>query len=294
MPGILSMKLLRPADGEQIFFGTVMDVNRRVSYTPQMSQSEYCAPCHYGVFGGVVGHGTVTGGTVIYNSYGEWLDSPYSDPDTGQTCQDCHMQVSDSDYYVFPDKGGLKRDYVELHNHYMPGASDKELLENSVTLTAKAEAAGGKVSVNVQLVNDLTGHHVPTDAPTRQMLLIVEAVDSQGKSLKLLEGPLQPGYSGNYAGYPGKSYAKVLRDEYTGEAPTVAYWRPVAIQEDTRLAAFESDLSHYIFDLPAGQTAEVRVRVWFRRTFQAIADEKGWNDPDILMEETILQVQGSR
>jgi hypothetical protein len=294
MPGILSMKLLRPEEGEQVFFGTVMDVNRRVSYSPGMSESEFCAPCHYGVFGGVVGHGTVTGGTVIYNSFGEWLDSPYSDPDTGQTCQDCHMPVSDAKYYVFPEKGGLVRDYHELHNHRMPGASDQELLQNAVTLDAKATAAGGKVNVDVSLVNDLTGHHVPTDAPTRQMLLVVEAVDSQGKVLRLLEGPRQPDYSGNYAGQPGKSYAKVLRDEYTGEAPSVAYWRPVTIQEDTRLAAMETDLSRYTFELPAGQTAEVRVRVWFRRTFQSIAEEKGFTDPDILMEETILQVQGSR
>ena len=44
-----------------------------------------------GVFGGVVGAGHVTGGVEIDNSYGEWLDSPYSDPKTGQTCQDCHM-----------------------------------------------------------------------------------------------------------------------------------------------------------------------------------------------------------
>ena len=55
MPGILSMRLYRPEEDQQVFFGTVMDVNRRVSYFPLETQSEYCAPCHYGVFGGVVG-----------------------------------------------------------------------------------------------------------------------------------------------------------------------------------------------------------------------------------------------
>jgi hypothetical protein len=294
MPGILSMKLLRPEEGEQVFFGTVLDVNRRVSYAPVMSESEFCAPCHFGVFGGVVGHGTVSGGTIIYNSYGEWLDSPYSDPVSGQTCQDCHMPVVDEKWYVFPEQGGLIRDYVDLHDHYMPGASDHDLLQNAVTLTASASATGGKLTVDVSLVNDQTGHHVPTDAPTRQMLLVVEAVNSKGQRLKLVQGPIQPEYSGNYAGWPGKSYAKVLRDEWTGEAPSAAWWRPVTIKEDTRLAAFEKDLSQYVFDLPAGEQAEVRVRVWFRRTFERIAAEKGWSDPDILMQETILQVQGSR
>ena len=30
-----------------------------------MAESEFCAGCHYGVFGGVVGVGEVTGGTLI-------------------------------------------------------------------------------------------------------------------------------------------------------------------------------------------------------------------------------------
>ena len=46
----------------------------------------------------------VRGGTLIYNSYGEWLDSPYSDPKTGKTCQECHMPMSDREYLSFPRK----------------------------------------------------------------------------------------------------------------------------------------------------------------------------------------------
>ncbi len=38
------------------------------TYLPLYQQSQYCAPCHYGIFWD----------TTIYNSYGEWLDSPYS------------------------------------------------------------------------------------------------------------------------------------------------------------------------------------------------------------------------
>ena len=127
MPGILSMRLYRPEGDAQLFFGTMLDVTRRVSYLPLQSQSEYCAACHYGVFGGVVGMGTVTGGTVIYNSYGEWLNSPYSDPKTGKTCQDCHMPVLDTQVSVFPEKGGIPRDYTPFHSHYMPGAADEKL-----------------------------------------------------------------------------------------------------------------------------------------------------------------------
>ncbi len=168
MPGILSMQLTRPDDDQQIFYGTLVDVARRVSYSPLESQSEYCAPCHYGVFGGVVGVGRVTGGTLIYNSYGEWLDSPYSDPKTGQTCQQCHMPKSSANYFVFPERGGLTRDYATLHDHTMPGASDEKLLQNAVTLKSTARREGDKLQVEVSVTNDKTGHHVPTDAPIRQ------------------------------------------------------------------------------------------------------------------------------
>jgi hypothetical protein len=290
MPGILSYRLYRPEEGQEVFFGTVMDVNRRVSYLPLQSQSEYCAPCHYGVFGGVVGHGTVSGGVVIYNSYGEWLDSPYSDLETGETCQDCHMPVSDANYFVFPEKGGIQRDYVELHNHTMPGASDVELLQNSVSLSSSVKRAGNNLYVEVSITNDRTGHHIPTDVPIRQMILVLEVINGKGDQLQLTDGPVLPDYAGDLAAYPGKSYAKVLKDEWTGEAPTAAYWRPVAILEDTRLAAFETDITRYVFELTDGDTAQVRVRLIFRRAFQEIAELKGWDDPDILMEEEIIEI----
>ncbi|MBZ0289523.1 MAG: hypothetical protein K8I30_18015, partial [Anaerolineae bacterium] len=83
MPGILSLRLHRPQEDQQIFFGTLPDVNRRDTYLPLQSESKFCAGCHFGVLGGVVGMEKVTGGVVVYNSYGEWLESPYSDPETG-------------------------------------------------------------------------------------------------------------------------------------------------------------------------------------------------------------------
>lgn len=291
MPGILSYRLYRPEDGQQIFFGTLVDVTRRVSYLPLQSKSEFCAPCHYGVFGGVVGSGTVTGGTLIYNSYGEWLDSPYSDPKTGKTCQDCHMPVVKEKYYVFPEKGGLIRDYAPLHNHYMAGASDVNLLQNSVTMKTRTQRSANQLSVEVSITNDQTGHHIPTDAPIRSMILVVEAVDANGKILTQVQGPKNPAYSGDYGGKPGKTYAKVLRDDWTGEMPTTAYWRPVTIVEDTRLAALATDTTRYTFDLPAGQAARVNVRLYFRRAFQELAKQKGWTDPDILMESDTIQVE---
>ena len=291
MPGILSMRLFRPPDGEQIFFGTMIDVTRRVSYSPLESKSEYCAPCHYGVFGGVMGSGTVTHGTLIYNSFGEWLKSPYSDPKTGKTCQDCHMPVIDSKVSVFAKDGGLQRDYVSLHGHTMPGASDETLLKNAVQLKTNVLHTNAKLGVDISITNHNTGHDIPTDAPIRSMILVVEALDAAGNPLALSQGPLNPAYSGNYGGKPGKTFAKVLKDEWTGETPTTAYWRPVTIVEDTRLAALATDTTHYTFDLPAGKVATVNVKLVFRRAFQALAQQKGWNDPDIVMKSETIQVE---
>ncbi|MBE0695541.1 MAG: hypothetical protein IH586_01330, partial [Anaerolineaceae bacterium] len=291
MPGILSMRLYRPEDGQQVFFGTLVDVNRRVSYLPLESESEFCAPCHYGVFGGVVGVGKITGGTIIYNSYGEWLDSPYSDPKTGKTCQDCHMPVKDVNYFVFPEMGGLLRDYAKLHDHYMPGAADEKLLKSTVTLKSSAQRSGDQLTVSVSITNDQAGHDVPTDSPNRQMILIVEATDPEGNQLVLKEGPVNPEWAGNYAGKPGKTFMKVLRDDWTGEIPTAAYWRPITIVEDTRLGALATDVQQFQFQLPPGTEAEVHVQVIFRRTFQQLAQQKGWTDPDLLMQEATITIK---
>jgi len=291
MPGILSYRLYRPPEGQQLFFGPFDDVTRRVTYSPLQEESAFCAPCHYGVFGGVVGNGTVKDGVLIYNSYGEWLESPYSDPKTGMICQQCHMPVSSAKYFVIPERGGLTRDYATLHDHTMPGAADEKLLQNSVTMKSSAQRTGDQLQVQVSITNDKTGHHIPTDAPIRSMILVVEAFDVSGNRLTLNQGPVNPAWAGNYAGQPGKTFAKVLRDEWTGETPTAAYWRPISIVQDTRLAAMATDTTRYSFDLPAGKAAQVKVRLVFRRAFQELMKLKGWTDPDVLMEEETIKVE---
>jgi hypothetical protein len=81
MPGVLSYEFRRPPTGHQFFAGPFDDVAPgEDTYSPIQQQSAYCAPCHVASFWGIP----------IYNSFGEWLDSPYSDPNTGMTCQDCH------------------------------------------------------------------------------------------------------------------------------------------------------------------------------------------------------------
>jgi hypothetical protein len=282
MPGVLSMRLFRPFDEDQLFFGNFDDVTRRVSYLPLYEQSAYCAPCHYSVFWD----------TLIYNSYGEWLNSPYSDPDSGKTCQDCHMPTVDYDYFVYPEKGGLIRDRGRIFSHKIPGASDQELLQNAVTLTASAWLEGQSLVVQANIINDRTGHHVPTDSPLRHIILLVRATDSKNKPLVQLDGPTIPEWGGvgdpqdgYYAGLPGKAFAKVLEELWTNISPSGAYWNPTRILSDNRLAAYASDTSLYTFAAPASGEINIRVELIFRRAFIELADQKGWETTDILMAE---------
>ncbi len=287
-PGILSMRLYRPEGEQQTFFGPFDDVAADVdTYSPLMEESAFCAPCHRGVFGAVDGK---YGGTVIYDSYGEWLRSPYSDPETGKTCQDCHMPTVDYDYFVFPEKGGLPRGADRIRSHWMPGAKDPTLLQNTVTMTATASLADDGLQVEVSITNDKAGHHVPTGVPLRNMLLIVSAVDADGNPLPLLNGPVLPDWAGDYAGQPGRGYAKILEDTWTGEVPAFAFWRPTRVVTDTRIPALATDVSRYRFAMPTNGSATIRVRLIFRRAFQQLMEWKGWNDPDILMEEQTIIV----
>jgi hypothetical protein len=292
MPGILSYKLFRPPEGKSVFFGPMLDVPRNVSYSTLETQSQYCSACHYGVFGGVVGTGEVTGGTLIYNSYGEWLNSPYSDPKTGKTCQECHMPVkAGANFTVFPDQGGLVRDYYPFHDHTMTGINDDALMKNAVTMKTGATHSGNTLQVQVSITNDKTGHDVPTDEPIRSVMLVVTALDANGKTLVLSQGTALPTWTGNYSGQPGKTFAKVLKDEWTGESPTAAYWRPVSIVEDTRLAPYATDSSTYTFSLPAGSPASIKISLVYRRAYQQLEQQKGWTDADILMAESTITVE---
>jgi hypothetical protein len=294
MPGILSISLYRPAEGEELFFGSVDDVAREAdSYLSLQQESAFCAPCHYGAI-------TTT---VIYNSYGEWLASPYSNPETGQTCQDCHMPpvkaasavfpeqspVAPTRFFVFPYKGGLKRNPNQIHNHKMLGPEDETFLKNAVTMTTTAQVSGGDLHVEIKIRNDKAGHHVPTDIPLRHLILVVQAADAAGNPLPLLDGPTLPDWTGNYAGQPGRGYAKILEDTLTGEAPTMSHWRPVLIKEDTRIPALATDISRYTFAAPTDSPAIIETKLIYRRAFQQLMEWKGWDDPDIVMaEETII------
>lgn len=290
-PGVLSFTFRRPPDGHQFFAGPLDDVAPgEDTFSPLQRQSQICAPCHFGVFWD----------TVIYNSFGEWLDSPYSDPESGRTCQDCHMPPLGVTHFARPDQGGLARPAETIFSHRMPGASDPTLLQNAVNLTASASHEGDSLHVEVEILNDQTGHDVPTDSPLRHMILLVDARDRLGNRLAQVDGPTVPAWGGvgdpdegYYAGLPGKGYAKILTEVWTRLSPTGSYWNPTRLTSDNRIGAFQSDKSSYVFALSeegGPSEIEVHVQLIFRRAFKELMDQKSWQTPDIVMEEAWLSL----
>ena len=282
------MEFRRPSKGHQLFLGPYDDVAPGDdSFSPLQNDSRICAPCHSGQFWGVQ----------VYNSFGEWLASPYSDPVKGQTCQDCHMPKRGASLFARADKGGLARDSKTIFSHLMPGAADTTLLENTAKLTVEAWREGGEIRVMTVVKNEKAGHHMPTDHPARNMLLVLSATGLDRQPLPMNWGNLIPKWGGegnaaeDYAGRPGNGYAKILEELWTEIAPTAAYWNPTVLREDTRIAALASDVSNWGFAAPAyGGPVTINVRLIFRRAFRTLQKQKDWDAPDILMNQTTVTV----
>lgn len=289
-PGVLSFRFQRPSAGHQFFAGPFDDVAPGDdTFSALQRESLSCAPCHFATFWGIE----------IYGSFREWLESPYSDPNTGKTCQDCHMPPSGAEYFARPDQGGLHRPNTLIPGHRMPGASDGELLSNAVSMDLQARRSREQLTVTVEITNDQTGHHVPTDSPLRHLILLIFATGEDGRRLEQTSGATLPDWAGvgnpaegNYAGLPGKAFAKILEEEWTHIQPSGAYWNPTRIVSDNRIAAMAADRTTVAFKVESEGRITVEAKLLFRRAFRKLAVQKAWTDADIIMEEQSAIVVG--
>jgi len=276
-PGTQSQRILRPPQGDQIFFGPYDDIKDPDTYLPLISESAYCAPCHQFSFWG----------TPIYESYNEWLASPYAGQ--GITCQACHMPPNGDTHFALPEKGGLPHPPESIPSHLQLGASAQQFLAGSVEMQIHSTQGPGWVEVTVTVTNSGAGHHYPTDFPGRQLILVLNVLDSQGQSLSQLEGPSIPGWGGAQAGKAGKIFAKVLVDVASGDYPVVSYWKQSLILRDNRIPAFGADLSRYRFELSDDSSpVTVNAELLFRRVFQEVADQKEWGTSDIFLDQQVV------
>lgn len=296
--GVMMMELLRPIKGQQIYFGPYDDSPMPYAFSPEISKSTFCAPCHQGNFWGLP----------IYESYSEWLNSPYAEK--GIQCQDCHMP-SDSVTTNIVEKGRIvKRNSTTIHSHLLKSPDDRAFLESAVKMLIDTEINNNILQLKVKIKNVGAGHHIPTGQPMRNMILIVKAVDSKGNELKYIGDNIIPfwgGYGdpseGNYEGLPGKGYAKILFEHYSQYVQLklgvkwqhifpAPQWRVVRIKSDTRIPALVTDVSTYEFSVSeSDMPITVTTKLIYRDTFKNWADMKKWVLNDVLLSINVNNIQ---
>lgn len=287
-PGTLSLQFKRPAEGQQIFYGPYDDVfPGDDSFHPLYKESRYCAPCHHGKFWGLP----------VYSEFQEWADSDY--PAKNIHCQDCHMAADGKTARFASEKeGGVERQPATIPSHGFSGVTDRAFMAEAIDLAVQTEQQAEALQITITLKNLKAGHHYPSGNPMRNMILLVDAIDSQSRPLTLLEGEKVPGWGGsgavedgNYAGLPGKGFAKVLREPapYPGQRQhfrpeyPAPHWRPAVIESDNRIPAKGSDVSTYRYRLPAGLHGPIRItaRLIYRRAYKKWLDSKGFTSEEM-------------
>jgi hypothetical protein len=289
-PGILSYKLRRPSPGNQAFYGPLDDVfPGDDSYHPLYQQSLYCAPCHHGKFWNVL----------AYSEFQEWADSSYAKRNIH--CQQCHMKPDGvMTRFASKEQGGIERNPATLASHVNFGIKDIQFMKESISLTTQTHLVEDRLHVTTAVKNVNAGHHYPTGNPMRNMLLIVEAPDRNGQRLALVYGEKLPEWAGvgqvekgNYAGLPGRGYAKVLKDlllypdrsrnrDFAFEYPA-PHWRPTLIEYDSRIPADGTDRSTYQFQVleSTPKPIQITTRLIYRRAYKKWLDAKGFEIADL-------------
>ena len=314
-PGVLSFEFARSQSNPSLMIGPYFNPQissgspPSITCSPVFSESEFCAVCHYGKFYN----------QTIYNSYGEWRNSPYQqkyllsasnqiigeNPDY-RSCQDCHMlfmdpdgppQPSDHDACTNTDRQWINFNHDMLRHGRGVKNPDQEiptLIENSASVSLEPRKENGQIKVKVTITNVGAGHKLPTDSPLRQLILVVEAQDWNESNLLQAGGPMIPLWAADdFAGKPGKVFANVLKNKDTNLAPAFDYWNPVEPAwdgADTRIDPRASDVSEYSFAAPDNGTTKITVKLYYRKVYKALADAKGWQVKDILINDAIVEV----
>jgi cytochrome c551/c552 len=254
-------------------------------------QSELCATCHTLITKALGPNGNVIGELPEQVMYLEWKHSDYVAQE--KSCQSCHMPVVEEETPIASVLGaprkGLARHTFVGGNFFMLGmlnnyrnelgviapsaelvASASRTVANLQQSTAKvaierADISGGRLNIDV-MVQNATGHKLPTAYPSRRAWLHVSVREPSGRTI-FESGAIGPDGSieGNDNDADGATfephyteirepgqvqiYESVMRDQ--SGAPTTGLLKGVGYLKDNRL-------------LPAGfnkLTAEPRIAV---------------------------------
>lgn len=257
-------------------------VGMKASHSTLHSTSLVCAACHQ--------YKNPDTGAPGQNTYREWAASSFAVPGPGQrNCQDCHMpeSIGPGTLCIFSP---TDRPTSQRRQHVFVG-STPDMLQNNLSLTVVASEIPGRVRVVAEVYNFGAGHSFPTGIAMRNAILLLSA-ELNGHPLTQVAGPTVPFWGsddvagdqpGDFAGFPGKGFAKILEGRINGQGPTV---RPVlfidaeGVFSDTLIPSGVTDTTTVEFELPPGvppgTTVTIEGRLLYRRTFRALQVTKGW------------------
>jgi hypothetical protein len=236
-----------------------------------------------------------------YQEWKQWQDQlPPDDANKGKKCQDCHMswrkEMLPYDNYVIDgqarDMWGTYRSPKNIRPHHFDGGTEIQL-KTALSMEIEGKITGNRLNINVFITNTNGGHWVPTGETMRSVMLLLKAVDSNQKPLKMIKGSVLPEWAGtgkiekgNYAGRPGAMFARVLADD-NGNL-NVPFWRATKIASDTRVRPKTTVTLEYVFALDDPEdepTAEARLI--YRPVIKTLAKKKNWVAEDILITSSI-------
>lgn len=274
---------LGTTDTSMYVWGTLPDVQQvpmQAVYSPLHRESKFCASCHQ--------YTNPETGAPGQNTYREWLASPYAQPGEGyRSCQNCHMPSQTTPAVV--GGGGPVRPGSQRHAHTFIGATPERLQEN-IELRLQVQQDNGQLVVVAEIENRC-GHNFPTGIDLRNALLVIDAtLDNQplplgsGGVLPFWASDEVPGVQpGDYAGRPGKGFAKVLRGRINGQGEPVMpvlFIDAEEVWQNTAIPSGSTDTSEYRFTLPlnevGGDSVQVTARLLYRRAWRALAVTKDW------------------
>lgn len=202
---------------------------------PFLQKAEFCATCHEYEANGVK----------IMSTYSEWKNGPYAAK--GLACQICHMPIEE----VTDDKGNRKK----MFSHSLAGGHSIIQLRKAVTVNVvNAARQNDRITVELEVENQGSGHYVPTGIPTRKLVLYCQVKTSDGKVQK-----------------KNVLYEKILFDrsgrELTKESE-IMLGLGSQVVKDNRLAPGERRKEQLVFYTSA--SGEITVTAWVDYLYQPL------------------------
>jgi len=200
----------------------------KIAFSKAQTSAEMCASCHEYSRNGVA----------IMSTYTEWKNGPYAEE--GKPCQYCHMPEVPGEIAnnVNSERGN------KIFTHNLAGGHSLVQLQKALALKiSKIDRGKDRLTVNIDITNNGSGHRVPTGIPTRKLILYCEVKIPGGNTYK-----------------DKIVYEKVLFDKNGVELKSdadIMLGSGASIAKDNRIYPKETRKERFTFYVPDGKKAMV-------------------------------------